>query len=61
MMIEHLLTGLKISKFIKVSYTSFNEKVILFNYIPKEIPEGMEINNGSYILFSSYENKNFQR
>ena len=40
--------------------TSFNEKVILFNYIPKEIPEGMEINNGSYILFSSYENKNFR-
>ncbi|MEO3216401.1 hypothetical protein ABHC45_11625 [Romboutsia sp. 1001216sp1] len=47
-------------KIYKSEYTSFNEKVILFNYNPNKIPEGMEINNGSYILFSSYENKNFR-
>lgn len=46
-------------KIYKSEYTSFNEKVILFNYNPNKIPEGMEMNNGSYILFSSYENKNF--
>lgn len=47
-------------KVYKSEYTSFNEKVILFNYIPNKIEEDMEINKGSYILFSSYENKSFK-
>lgn len=53
----NLFKGIKI---YKSEYTSFNEKVILFNYNPNEIPEGMEINNGSYVLFSYYENNDFR-
>lgn len=51
---------LKNIKVYNCEYTSFNEKVVLFKYLTTDSDEDKRRSIGSYILFSSYENKHLK-